>query len=303
MKVNNAVQRQFWAVDHRGARTDSDPQRMAPENTIPAFQESARRGLAIELDVMSTADGHMVVHHDEKTGRMFQLSGKQKKVAKTTFSELRAAQLNVKGHEATIAKMMAGEGNYKTPDKFRTVQIPELAEVLDAVPNTHVFVELKPTKHQPRGFEAAVLKVIQQKNAHDRVTLISFDSSSLRRVKQLDPTVRTALNFKIPKGLQNNTPFLWAYTNLFAKKWAKVDGLQPDYGSATPKLIQLSHAAEMPIVPWVDNQTRAQEKASFPTLLGLDVDGLITNAGDLLKQALPNNSSQSTLSSVRKASG
>jgi glycerophosphoryl diester phosphodiesterase len=293
MKMINTVQRPFLVVAHRGARTHSDPRRMAPENTLPAFVEAARQNAAIELDVMSIADGRLVIHHDERTGRMFQLPGKQKNVAQLSWPELMTARLNAKGHEATVATMMADEGAYTLPEAFRTVQIPQLEDVLDAVPDTPILVELKPTKHQKKGFEAAVLETIRRKKAQDRVTLISFDSNSLRQVKKLDPTVKTALNFTLPKALTTNIPFLWAYIHLFAKNWVGADGLQPDYDSTTPALVKLSHEAGLPIVPWVNHQTRAQEKATFPRLLALGVDGLITNAVDLLKQAVENQRPQS----------
>jgi glycerophosphoryl diester phosphodiesterase len=36
----------------------------------------------------------------------------------------------------------------------------------------------------------------------------------------------------------------------------------------------------------VNQQTRQEEKALFPTLIGMGVDGLITNSVDLLHEAL-----------------
>ena len=48
----------IWA--HRGARTE------APENTLEAFALAAEQGAdGIELDVHMTADGEIVVAHDD----------------------------------------------------------------------------------------------------------------------------------------------------------------------------------------------------------------------------------------------
>ena len=51
--------KKFYIIGHRGAAG------LAPENTIPAFIRAINSGVdAIELDVLLTADGALVVHHD-----------------------------------------------------------------------------------------------------------------------------------------------------------------------------------------------------------------------------------------------
>ena len=292
MQVNSKPERPFWVVAHRGVRTDKETNRIAPENTIPAFQEAARYGAAIELDVMTTADGKLAIHHDWNTGRIFKIAGKQKPVSQTSWKELANAKLNVQQHEADVNRLMGKEAHYQTPDKFLTVSTPQLDTVLDEVPDTHIFVELKAVKGKKQDLAKAVVDTIHRKQAKERVTVISFDAYSLRQVKEQDPSIRTALNFTLPTAFRNNKPFLWAYTRLFAKGWAKADGLQPNYASATPTLVKLGHSAGMPVVPWVNDETRAQEQATFPRLLAMGVDGIITNAVDLLKQTMGKSTSE-----------
>lgn len=41
-----------------------------PENTLSAFEAAVEGGFGIELDVHMTADGHLVVHHDNNLERM-----------------------------------------------------------------------------------------------------------------------------------------------------------------------------------------------------------------------------------------
>ena len=49
---------------HRGLhRIDKS----TPENSVPAFEHAARIGYGIELDVHITADGELVVFHDDDT--------------------------------------------------------------------------------------------------------------------------------------------------------------------------------------------------------------------------------------------
>ncbi len=278
--------RPFWVVAHRGVRTDAHLQRMAPENTLPAFQEAARQNAAIELDVMSTADNRVIVHHDNLTGRIFALPGEPKTIAETPWAELRNAQLNPAGHEASVARMLNNTGEYQTPEAFRAVRIPELQDVLTALPTTHLFVEIKPNTIHESTLTENTLNIIRAHQAQERVTLISFDPRCLRMAKQVAPELKTALNCTIPERWQNNVPFLWLFTHLYIKNWLKADGIQPDYDSATPALIQQGKAAGLQVVPWVSGQTREEEAAAFPRLIASGVDGLITNAVDLLNEAL-----------------
>lgn len=46
-----------------------------PENSLPAFDNAAAHGFAIELDVRLTADNRIVVFHDEKLSRMTDCDG------------------------------------------------------------------------------------------------------------------------------------------------------------------------------------------------------------------------------------
>jgi len=288
-----------FVVAHRGVRTDSDPQRMAPENTIPAFQQAARQGAAIELDVMLDANGNDIVHHDWDTGRMFKLDGKQKPVSKTPWAELQQARLNVAGHEATVAKMM-GNNDYKTPDQFIKSQIPQFGTVLDAVPDTHIYTELKPYQGNGKQLARKTLQTAAEKDAQNRITWISFDGGSLREIKHLRPQAETRLNCEIPKRLKNSSAFLWGYVNLYVKRWVKADGIQPNYESTTPKLVKISHNAKLSIAPWVNNETRAEEQKKFPELIAMGVDGIITNAVDLLNQAIGKTAKEKAASTSEK---
>jgi glycerophosphoryl diester phosphodiesterase len=288
--MSKAIQ-PFQIVAHRGVRTDADHQRMAPENTIPAFKEAARQGAAIELDVIATPDGHIVVHHDFETGRMFKLPDKQKEVNQTSFSELQSASLNVEGHEQTVAKMLGANNGYTTPSQFKSVSIPELENVLDAAPDSHIYVELKTIDSKPgtpnpnNHLEEKVAKLIQENNLYDRVTVIGFSANSLRKIKKLDPKIKTGLNIDLPPAIQNTPAVLPLFMNFYVKHWVGADSFQPSYDDTTPELVEAAHKAGLPILPWVNHQTRDEEKTLFPKLMEMGVDGLITNSVDLLRQA------------------
>lgn len=281
----------FEVVAHRGARTLANHQQIAPENTMPSFEEAAKLGASIELDVIATTDGRIVVHHDDKTGRVFKLPGGDRLVRESSFADMQGAVLNEPGHEKTVKKMLGKGSSYQTPSHYKKITVPELETVLTQLPNTRFYVELKTDDEQVahntnNDLGARVVKLIQEKNLYDRVTVISFSPLALRRVKQLDPKIRTGLDFNLPHYAKKLPLGLKYFINVHAKRWAKVDDLLPNYRETNAQLVKIGHKAGMRVLPWVSGETRSQEQQHFPQLINLKVDGLISNAVDLLNQTL-----------------
>lgn len=113
-------------VAHRGL------QAFAPENTLPAFRAALAVGLGIELDVLATKDGEVVILHDNTVDRTTDGHGK---VAELTLAEVRALDAGVRFH----------------PD-FAGTRVPLLREVLDlartaSLHPTPIAVNLK--QHDP----------------------------------------------------------------------------------------------------------------------------------------------------------
>jgi glycerophosphoryl diester phosphodiesterase len=232
----------------------------------------------------------VVVHHDDATGKIFSLPGGEKPVRKASFAEIQAARFNPAGHEADVNRLLGMGGQYQTPAAFRAVTIPELETVLAALPQTRFYVELKTYDHEVRAhdnndLEARVVRLIREKSLYNRVTVISFSPASLRRVKQLDARIRTGLDFRLP-GWAGKHPWLARVFVTYAKRWVRADSLHPAYDDTSAALVDASHRSGLPVVPWVSGQTRDQEQALFPKLIGMGVDGLITNAVDVLNQEL-----------------
>lgn len=277
-------------IAHRGARTDKDHNRIAPENTMPAFIIAAQQGASNETDIFALQQSNSLwAHHDLETGRVFQLQGKQKSFHTLTQSELDSLTLNKKGHETTVNKMLGRGSNYKTPSQFESVTVPELENTLKELPNTHFYVELKVPRPDllhtgHNGLEEKTARLIREKNLYDQVTVISFSPRSLRKIKALDPKIKTGLNFTLPKLVHNNSLLLKWFVNQYAKGWVGVNSIHPSYDTLSPKMVELAHKKDMPVITWVNKETRSEEKALFPQLLDMGVDGIITNAVDLLNE-------------------
>jgi glycerophosphoryl diester phosphodiesterase len=138
-------------IAHRGAAG------YEVENSLAAFRAAGDLGAdAVELDIHSTADGALVVHHGETIG--------DHQIAHSTLAEVRE-------HPLTNGEV-----------------VPTLAEALAVIlPSMIAYVEIKslaPARDE-RLFE-----VIERTGAKDRVALHGFDHRVIRRMGEKRPFIR-----------------------------------------------------------------------------------------------------------------
>ena len=123
-----------WA--HRGASG------YRPENTLEAFELAIRQGAdGIELDVHTSADGELIVMHDETVDRVTDGTG--------LIKDMTSAQLK----ELKVSTSAEPTGIYR---------VPTLAEVLDLMRTTDMMVniELKNSICFYPGMEEKILKLV-----------------------------------------------------------------------------------------------------------------------------------------------
>jgi glycerophosphoryl diester phosphodiesterase len=153
-------------IGHRGGAAGY------PENTLASFKKAVEIGAdGVEFDVQLTADGEVVVIHDELIDRTMNGIGLVKDYK---LSELR--QLNA--------------GEFYSPE-FKEEKIPTLAEVLEVVKNLEVInIELKNYLPYPE-LEEKVLKLVEQFEIREKVIISSFNHYSLQKIKKLQPEIKT----------------------------------------------------------------------------------------------------------------
>lgn len=157
---------------HRGASGNY------PENTIIAFKEAARLPVyGVEFDVHMTADGELVVIHDESIDRTSDGTGFVKDMS---FAELRKYDF----------------GSWFSSE-FQGETIPTLSEVLDVFHSTDhkLNIELKSDIFPYEGMVVKVLDLLAEKQLESRVIISSFDHAAIQSVKQLNPKIETAALF------------------------------------------------------------------------------------------------------------
>lgn len=161
----------IWA--HRGASG------YAPENTMEAFILAHQYGAdGIELDVQMSADGELVVIHDEKINRTSDGKGDVKDF---TFKQLRQFRYN------------------RTKPQHARADIPTLREVLTYVhdrTDMTVDIEIKNSVYFYDGIEEKTMRMVRELGMEKRVNYSSFNHYAIRKIRELDPDTEVGLLFE-----------------------------------------------------------------------------------------------------------
>ena len=226
-------------IAHRGDKAH------APENTLAAFELAAEKGAdAIEFDVKLTADGQVIVLHDQTVDR-------------TTNGKGNVSRLPL----AALRDLDAGAW---FSERFRAERIPTLEEVFETV-GKRLLMNVELTNYATPGdnLVARVMELVKRYHFQDRTLFSSFLPRNLRMARMLSP--------EIPCGLLTMAGLsgFWGRTfglhgNYFA--------LHPYLTDANPRLIQHVHGIGKRLHVWTVN---AEE--DLKRMIHLDVDGIFTD--------------------------
>lgn len=240
------------AISNMGHRGASEA---APENTIAAFIAAAELGAhGVELDVMLSGDGEVVVIHDYTLDRTTDGNGL------------------VKEHSLAELKRIDA-GSWFSAD-FAGEKIPTLQEVIDALdPAVLLNIEIKSESPATDGLEKAVVDVIARNNLYGRVLVSSFNPISLLRVKLADRRIPVGLLYMadLPVYLSQG----WFIPILLP------EALHPSYDLVDKAYMEWAHRKGFKVNVWT-----VDEAVDMERMIDLGVDGIITNRPELLTQIL-----------------
>lgn len=231
-------------IAHRGASA------YAPENTLLAFELALRQGAdMLELDVQRSADGVLVVFHDETTERW---DGRRRRAVDCTLDELQA--LDIGG-----------------------ARVPTLAEVctLARERGARLNVELKGL-----GIGADVARVLRDERIEDQVLISSFAPEALADIAAASPllpraylmgthTLRPDIRFR------ENWPF-GALRRNRAVAWHPAYQI-PLLARIIPRVRRAGYAVHV----WTVNDTAVMRR-----MIAAGADGIITDTPDVLRGIL-----------------
>ena len=220
----------FEAIAHRGDSLHYT------ENTLSAFQAAADLGYRfMETDVQLTRDGDVVLMHDPTFERI--AVDDSSPVAALTLSECRQIPLKKPG------------------------EITLLADALIHFPKAAFNIDLKtPSTIEP------TLEVLDKLSAYERVCLGSFNTRTMRTVRQLRPSCLTAMD-------------KWENIKLkfFAQIPKSVRVVQVPYQIGGVKIITRAfvkrcHRYHIKVHVWTVN-----DEALMTMLIKMGVDGIMTD--------------------------
>ena len=219
---------------------------------MAAFEKAIELGAdAIELDLHLSRDGELVVIHDDTLDRTTDGRGP---VHERSLNEIRRLDA----------------GRWFGLD-FVGQRIPTLSEVLDRFAGkVPLALEIKAGSTFFPGIEERVVSVLRRHSAIEHSAVASFDHYALRRVKEIEPTVRTA-------ALLVGRP---VSISAIAGP-GKADAMALEASLVTRTEVEACRAAGLQLVVWVVN-----EPAQMRHFIDLGVDGIITDRPDLLRTAL-----------------
>lgn len=214
---------------------------------MPAFELAITMGAdGVELDVQRTADGQLVVIHDETINRTSNGFGR---VAEHTLEDLRRCDFN----NGFVGK--------------RNVRIPLLREVLDLFRGTgaSVNIELKNSIELYPGLEYETLDAVTDAGVLDQVVFSSFNHYSIANLR--GKVAPEHLGLLISDGMYDP----WGYA-----KWFGAGAIHPHYAALQhPDYVWLCHEAGLKVNTWTVNRDEDAVR-----LAKLGVDALITNFPD-----------------------
>jgi glycerophosphoryl diester phosphodiesterase len=236
-------------IGHRGAAAD------APENTLAAFRRARDLGVPLELDVTATADGVVVVLHDDHLDRTTTGSG--------FVDEQRWA--DIQGVDA---------GAWFSPD-FAGEPLPTLDRAFDEIAGEVVVnIEIKSPRDGSRASWLAGLVVdcVERHGMSQRVFVTSFNPYVLAAVRARAPALPRGQLYGTFRGA--DLPWIQkvALRNLALNGKAVPDMLVVESAFLRPRYVRRMKRTGYRVLAWTVN-----DPDEIRRLLDMGVDGIISD--------------------------
>jgi glycerophosphoryl diester phosphodiesterase len=233
---------------------------LGPENTIAAFDLGLAAGAdGLELDVHLSADGVVVVCHDDTLDRTTRGSGPVRALTAAQLAEIDAGW-----------RFSDGKGGY--PFRERRVCVPTLREVLRRYPGVPLIVEMK---EDSAAIGRAVADEVRGAGAEDRVCAAGYGQQAIDAARAALPGMTTSachpeVRLAVYRSLAGWPVRRARYQVYQVPEWAGVIPV------ASRRFIRHAHEGGLKVQVWTVDEERDMKR-----LLAWRVDGLISNRPDL----------------------
>jgi glycerophosphoryl diester phosphodiesterase len=255
-------------IGHRGAAGH------APEHTFASWDLALEMGVDyLEQDLQMTADGQLIVMHDDTLDRTARGPNCNGPVITRTLAELTGCDAGSWFNDAR-------------PDRARPEFVGQRIPTLDSVlarygGRARFYIETKNPEIAP-GMEEALVTLLDQhgllpwkdEDEIDRVFVQSFSTASLLRVRSLNeflPLVHLFARAETPTAILARLDSLAEFAQ----------GIGPHYSDVDAGLVAAAHERGLVVHPYTVNAP-----AEMRRLNDIDVDGMFTDYPDVLAAIL-----------------
>jgi glycerophosphoryl diester phosphodiesterase len=225
---------------HRGASS------YAPENTLAAFRLAVELGAdAIELDAKLSADGQVMVIHDQSVDRTTNGSG--------NVNQLRGEYLGQLDAGSTFDHKYTGE------------PVPTLDQVFSEV-GGKIFINVELTNYASGrdNLVPQVAELVEKHRLQDSVMFSSFNPVNLRKIHRLLPDCPVAI-----LALAGNAGFL---SRSIIGRWFSPQIVHPYLDDTTADFVRRQHRLGRRVHVWTVNMAEDMRR-----LFKMGVDGIFTD--------------------------
>lgn len=234
-----------------------------PENTLYAFERAADLGVdVLEMDVQASADGQLMVFHDENLHRT---TNGQGRVEDKTREQLKMLDA---GYDWT------NDGGASHPYRGQGIRIPTLEDVLEAFPAMRLNIEIK-TRSPAVAVE--LCRVLRQHSRQERVIVASFDDSVMDSFRAQCPETATAATWHEVRSL---LLLSLVFMGRLHRPNAEAYQVPPRIGSidlVSSRFVREAHRHHIQVHVWTIADVQEMDR-----LLRVGVDGIMTPYPDRL---------------------
>lgn len=262
-----------------------------PDNTLYAYHKALETGThMLEMDIWQTADGELVVIHDETVDRTTNGSGP---VAEKSLAEIkmldaahnwvpdRGTPQDATDEEAIHRGIATGEQAPPAGFTANDFTIPTVREVLERFPDVLMNIELKQDRDNAGEFEANLAALLAEYNRGEDVVVASFADDIMFRYKRANQCTATSpalgqVALFVLGGL-GPLPGLTLGSHQAFQVPIEYEGIP----IITDNFIADAHRRDIAVQVWTIDDCQTMQE-----LLDMGVDGIMTNRPTTLNHLL-----------------
>jgi len=257
-----------------------------PHSTAYAFSEAVVAGAdLLEMDVRLTADGQLIVHHDDTVDRTTEIEGL---VADMTLAELQeldnaywfrpgcwACQDN-DSTDYPLRGVRTGDqappAGY-TPDDFR---IETFTAIATRFPDIALDIEIKGDLPGARSTAETLAEEIRELDREDSVIVVAFDDEIVDAFSEVAPEV------EVSPGTSRLTEWFLSDDPLDERfRIIQVPPVNSGIEVITEASVTRAHDEGLTVWAWANDASTQENAAFYQQMLDLGVDGFITGRPEL----------------------